>query len=97
MAESTTATVTAGEAARLVPTRFAGLQAAPASPPAVPPGPYGRYLVDAGVDEIEAAVRRVWPVVVTPNADGPAAHASSCSTSADSPESAGSSGGRPAG
>jgi site-specific recombinase XerC len=61
VAESTMTTVTFGEATRLVPTRFAGLQTAPAPLPAVPPGPYGRHLVDASVDEIEAAMRRVWP------------------------------------
>lgn len=61
MAEPGTATMDSGEAARLVPTRFAGLQAAPAPLPAVPPGPYGRHLTGAGADEIVAAMRQVWP------------------------------------
>jgi len=61
VAEPGTATVDSGEAARLVPTRFAGLQAAPAPLPAVPPGPYGSHLTDAGDDEVVAAMRQVWP------------------------------------
>ena len=61
MAEPGAVTMDSGEAARLVPTRFAGLQAAPAPLPAVPPGPYGRHLTDADADEIVAAMRQVWP------------------------------------
>ena len=61
MAEPGAATMDSGEAARLVPTRFAGPQAAPAPLSAVPPGPYGRHLTDAGDDEIVAAMRQVWP------------------------------------
>lgn len=61
MAEQTTTTVAPGELARLVPTRFAGLQAAPAPLPSVVPGPYGRRLIDAGADQIVAAMRQVWP------------------------------------
>ena len=61
MAEPGAATMDSGQAARLVPTRFAGLQAAPAPLPAVPPGPYGRHLTDADAGEIVAAMRQVWP------------------------------------
>lgn len=61
MAEPSTTLTESGEVTRLVPTKFAGPQTAPAQLPAVPPGPYGRHLADAGVDEIVAAMRRVWP------------------------------------
>jgi hypothetical protein len=44
----------------IVPTRFAGLPAAQALPPVVPPGPYG-HLASASPEEIEAVMRRVWP------------------------------------
>ncbi len=45
---------------RIVPTRFAGLQAAPALLPVICPGPYG-HLASASSQEIEAVMRRVWP------------------------------------
>ena len=45
---------------RIVPTRFAGLQAARALPPVVLPGPYG-HLASASPEGIEAVMRRVWP------------------------------------
>jgi site-specific recombinase XerC len=61
VAEQGTAAVETAGAARLVPTRFAGLQAAPAPLPDVPPGPYGPRLASAGIDEIAAAMRQVWP------------------------------------
>lgn len=45
---------------RIVPTRFAGLQAAQALLPVICPGPYG-HLAGASPEEIEAVMRRVWP------------------------------------
>ena len=59
MAES--AVTRLDEAPRVVPTRFGGLQAAPAMPAAVPPGPYGRHLLNASAEHIEAVICRVWP------------------------------------
>jgi hypothetical protein len=47
---------------KIVPTRFAGLQAAPALLPLVSPGPY-RHLGSASPEAIEAVMRRVWPGV----------------------------------
>ena len=49
------------EGAKVVSTRFGGLQAAPAMLPAVPPGPHGRRLLNASAQEIEAVICRVWP------------------------------------
>src|SRR6516225_7638303 len=49
------------EAPRVVPTRFRDLQAAPAMPAAVPPGPYGRHLLNASAEQVEAVICRVWP------------------------------------
>lgn len=60
MAE-TTAAVIPGKAERIVPTRFAGLETAPAPLPSIPPGPFGARLVAAGTDEITSAMRQVWP------------------------------------
>ena len=45
---------------RIVPTRFAGLQAAQALLPVLCPGPHG-HLASASPEEIEAVMRRVWP------------------------------------
>jgi hypothetical protein len=59
--EPDTITADPGQAARLVPTWFAGLQPAPAPLPAVSPGPFGRHLAGAGTEEIVAQMRRVWP------------------------------------
>jgi hypothetical protein len=61
VAEPGTITAGADQAARLVPTRFAGLQAAPAPVPDAPPGPFGRHLAGATAGEIVAAMRQVWP------------------------------------
>ena len=44
----------------IVPTRFAGLQAAQALLPVLCPGPHG-HLASASPEEIEAVMRRVWP------------------------------------
>ncbi len=44
---------------RIVPTRFAGLQAVQALPPVTPPGPYG-HLANTDLEEIEAVMNRVW-------------------------------------
>jgi hypothetical protein len=44
----------------IVPTRFAGLQAAQALLPVICPGPHG-HLASASPQEIEAVMRRVWP------------------------------------
>src|SRR6266699_5162378 len=49
------------EGPKVVPTRFGGLQPAAAMPPVVPPGPHGRHLLNAGAEEIEAVICRVWP------------------------------------
>ena len=52
--------------ATVLPTRFAGLRAAPAPGPVVAPRPQGD-LTSAGTEEIQAVVRTVWPG--TPDAE----------------------------
>jgi integrase len=58
VAESGTTALDAGP--RILPTRFAGLRAAAAPPPASPPRPQGD-LTRASIEDIETVVRRVWP------------------------------------
>lgn len=60
------ATTQLHEAARVLPTRFTAVDAAPAPPPAVPPRPRGE-LTRAGIEEIQRTVRAVWPG--TPDAE----------------------------
>jgi len=48
------------EVATVLPSRFLSLRAAPAPLPALPPRPHGD-LARAGIDEIEAVIRGVWP------------------------------------